>query len=224
MAFSKVILNGTTLIDLTNDTAEQNEVLASETFHQNDGTIGTGSYTPVAINNQNKTITPTEAQQEVTADSGYTGLDTVTVEGISSTYVGSGITQRSSSDLTASGATVTAPAGYYSASATKSIASGTEGTPTASKGTVSNNSVTVTPSVTNTAGYISGGTKTGTAVTVAASELVSGTKSIATNGTGIDVTNYASVDVAVPATVPSLQSKTAIPSESSQTITADSEI
>ena len=77
------------------------------------------------------------------------------------------------------------------------VASGTAGTPSASKGTVSNNSVTVTPSVTNTTGWITGSTKTGTAVTVSASELVSGTKSITANGTNIDVTNYASVDVSV---------------------------
>ena len=77
--------------------------------------------------------------------------------------------------------------------------SGTAGTPTATKGTVSNHAVTVTPSVTNTTGYISGGTKTGTGVSVSASELVSGTKSITENGTGIDVTNYASVNVSIDA-------------------------
>lgn len=108
-----------------------------------------------------------------------------------------GITSRTASDLTASGATVTVPAGLYAAQATKSVATGTAGTPTASKGAVSNHSVNVTPSVTNTAGYITGGTKTGTAVNVTASELVSGTKSITANGTGIDVTNYAAVDVSV---------------------------
>ena len=74
---------------------------------------------------------------------------------------------------------------------------GTAGTPTATKGTVSNHAITVTPSVTNTAGYISGGTKTGTGVSVAASELVSGTLPITSNGTGIDVTNYQKVDVNV---------------------------
>lgn len=104
---------------------------------------------------------------------------------------------RIASDLTVSGATVTAPAGIYYSAASKSVASGTAGTPTATKGTVSNHSVSVTPSVTNTTGYITGSTKTRTAVTVSASELVSGTKSITANGTGIDVTDYASVDVAV---------------------------
>lgn len=74
--------------------------------------------------------------------------------------------------------------------------SGTAGTPTATKGTVSNHSVTVTPSVTNTTGYITGSTKTGTAVTVTASELVSGSETKTENGT-YDVTNLASLVVNV---------------------------
>ena len=95
--------------------------------------------------------------------------------------------------------TIQPDSGYYGLSSVQinAMPSGTEGTPTATKGTVSNHSVSVTPSVTNTAGYITGSTKTGTAVTVSASELVSGTKSITANGTAIDVTNYAAVDVAV---------------------------
>ena len=146
-----------------------------------------------------KSYTPTESQQTetITAGSGYDGIEEVdvTVGAISSTYVGSGITQRSSSDLTASGATVTVPSGYYSAQASKAVASGTAGTPTATKGTVSNHQVSVTPSVTNTAGYISGGTINGTAVSVSASELVSGTYTVSASGTH-DVTNYASASVA----------------------------
>ena len=74
---------------------------------------------------------------------------------------------------------------------------GTAGTPTATKGTVSNHQVSVTPSVTNTSGYISGGTKTGTAVTVTASELASGNKAITQNGAGIDVVGYSTVSVDV---------------------------
>lgn len=90
-------------------------------------------------------------------------------------------------------------AGKYTTGAVTVAAmpSGTAGTPSATKGTVSNHSVSVTPSVTNTTGYITGGTKTGTAVTVSASELVSGSETKTANGT-YDVTNLASLVVAVP--------------------------
>ena len=145
-----------------------------------------------------QTITATESSQSITMTPsvGYDGFDEVdiTVNAIPSNYVGSGVTQRTSSDLTASGATVTAPAGYYASSASKTVASGTAGTPTATKGAVSSHSIAVTPSVTNTTGYISGGTKTGTAVSVSASELVSGTYSVTGSGTA-NVTNYASISV-----------------------------
>ena len=80
---------------------------------------------------------------------------------------------------------------------TVAIPTGTAGTPTATKGTVSNHSVSITPSVTNTAGVITGGTINGTAVTVTASELASGDKSITANGTNIDVIGYSTVSVAV---------------------------
>ena len=177
------------------------------------------------INNQNKTVTPSASQQIITADSGYTGLGTVTisapptasfyvdreyeytteegsgklickitpyvdlnteygdVEGwiangshqeggplsfpaiesgivitpteslqyigetdcvmrgqltisaIPSNYIGSGITQRSSTDLTVSGATVTAPAGYYASAASKSVSAMTLPTSASSSAT-----------------------------------------------------------------------------------------
>lgn len=131
-------------------------------------------------------------QKTVTAGSMLSGTTALKNDG---TDITGSIESKTSADLTASGATVTAPAGYYANNASKTVASGSTGTPTATKGTVTNHSVSVTPSVTNTTGYITGGTKTGTAVTVSASELVSGTKTISASGT-TDVTNYESVSVA----------------------------
>ena len=43
------------------------------------------------INNQNKSFTPDETGTVLSADAGYTGLGTVTIAGISSTYIGSGV-------------------------------------------------------------------------------------------------------------------------------------
>ena len=165
-------------------------------------TVPAGYYSLQALKTVTPTFTtayvqPTESDQLYDPPTGFDGFSQFTVLSISSNYVGTAVARKSSADLTASGSTVTVPVGYYSAQATKNVASGTEGTPTATKGTVSNNSISVTPAVTNTAGYISGGTKTGTAVTVSASELVSGTLSITSNNT-YNVTNYASVSVAIP--------------------------
>ena len=189
------------------------------------GAIGvTGSTTSQLSTQAGTTISPTESEQTAVASGKYT-TGTVNVGAISSTYIGSGITQRSSSDLSASGDTVTAPAGYYSSSASKSVAAGTAGTPSASKGTVSNHALTVTPSVTNQTGYITGGTKTGTGVSVSASELVSGTLDVSTNGTK-DVTNYQYANVSVGGGAPTLQTKTKsyTPTETAQSedVTADS--
>ena len=163
MATAKVTINGVDILDLTDATAQNANIVSPYTSYGSDGSKKTGD-----------------------------------------------IASKSSSDLTASGATVTAPAGYYASNATKTVASGTEGTPTATKGTVSNHAVTVTPSVTNTAGYISGGTKTGTGVSVSASELVSGSQTITTNNT-YDVTNLASVIVNVAgSSTPTLLNTTSI--------------
>lgn len=168
-------------------------------------TVATGSVTaPSSISGTGATVstgtntltfTKTVSVTPSVITSGYVTSGTA---GNSDVSLAASINTRSSSDLSASGATVTVPSGYYASQASKAVSSGTEGTPTATKGTVSNHSISVTPSVTNSAGYISGSTKTGMAITVTASELASGTKSISANGTSIDVVGYAAVDVAVP--------------------------
>lgn len=132
-------------------------------------------------------------QKTVTAGSMLSGTTALKNDG---TDITGSIATRTSSNMSVSGGTVTAQAGYYASDTSKSVASGTAGTPTASKGAVNSHSISVTPSVTNTTGYITGGTKTGTAVTVSASELVSGTLPISQNGVE-NVTNYEYVNVSV---------------------------
>ena len=115
-------------------------------------TVSVGS----SVNNQNKSVAPTESEQEITADSGYTGLGTVTVGAISSNYVGSNIPTNPT--VTASGKTVTIPSGYYNIQTTKDVSTATQAVPAIS---VSNGGV-VTVTATQTAGYVSAGTTSST--------------------------------------------------------------
>ena len=68
------------------------------------------------------TVTPSEQQQTLETE-GLKMANDVTVEAVPSDYVGSSIPRQS--ELSASGSTVTAPAGYYAESATKSVADAT---------------------------------------------------------------------------------------------------
>lgn len=145
------------------------------------------------------TVTPSESTQTIGgANCALAGP--VTVSAIPSNYVGSGITRRDGEDLWGAyedGAYhVNGPAGYYAYPFYLAVPPGTEGVPTATAEAVGDHIVKVTPSVTNSAGYITGSTKTGVPVHVRASDLTSGTKSINQNGS-FDVVNYASVDVDV---------------------------
>lgn len=133
---------------------------------------------------------------DATLDSGGKMLSGVTAYAGGTKYTGS-IVSRDSSDLQVWDEIVVVPAGYYASEESASVPTTTVATPVATKGAVNNHSIAVTPSITQTYGYVSSITKTGTAVSVSASELVSGNKAITSNGNNIDVTEYATVSVNV---------------------------
>lgn len=84
------------------------------------------------------------------------------------------IATKTSSNLTASGATVTVPAGYYASNASKSVNTATQATPSVNIDSAGK----ITASATQTAGYVSAGTKTGTKqLTTQAAKTVTPTES-----------------------------------------------
>lgn len=115
---------------------------------------------------------------DATITGGGQMLNGVTAYGPNGTKYTGSIQSKSSSDLTVSGATVTAPAGYYSSQASKSVASGSATAPATISGTSASVStgtntltlsktVSVTPSV--TAGYVASGTAGNSSVSLTAS-------------------------------------------------------
>ena len=115
---------------------------------------------------------------DATIDSGGKMLSGVTAYGGDGTKYTGSIASKSGTDITASGDTVTVPAGYYSSQQTKAVASGSAtaaATITGTSATVSTgtNTITLTKSVSNTpqvtAGYVSSGTAGNSSVSLTAS-------------------------------------------------------
>ena len=114
---------------------------------------------------------------DATLDGGGKLLDGVTAYANGTKYTGT-IETKTSANLSASGATVTAPAGYYASSASKTVSSGSATAPASISGTSASVStgtntltlsktISVTPSV--TAGYVSSGTAGNSSVSLTAS-------------------------------------------------------
>lgn len=119
---------------------------------------------------------------DATLDTGDKMLASATAYANDTKYTGTIVT-KTSSDLTSSGATVTAPAGYYASNASKSVASGSATAPSTISGssaTVStgtntltlSKTVSVTPTV--SAGYVSSGTAGSSSVSLTASVTTKG--------------------------------------------------
>lgn len=114
---------------------------------------------------------------DATLDSGGKMLSGVTAYANGTKYTGT-IATKTASDLTASGATVTVPAGYYASQQTKSVGSGSATAPSTISGTsatvsTGSNTLTLTKSVsvtpTVTSGYVSIGTAANSSVSLTAS-------------------------------------------------------
>jgi hypothetical protein len=106
------------------------------------------------------------------------------------------IATKSASNLTANGATVTVPAGYYATQATKSVATATQATPSVSIDSTGK----ITATATQTEGYVTAGTKTGTKqLTTQAAKTVTPTKSSQTAVAKDRYTTGAITVAAIPA-------------------------
>ena len=204
---NKVVYDGTTLIDLTTDDVTAADVASGKKFHLPSGQPAVGTATAGAVIITDTTDSHGGTIREITSQ------ETVYLQNNKT------VTPSTSSQ------TVQPDVGYDALGqvTVNAMPSGTAGTPTATKGAVSNHSISVTPSVTNTAGYISGGTINGTAVSVSASELVSGSQTVTENDT-YDVTNLAEVVVDVPSSSCNLTTKTVDIDGIGQIVTKDNVI
>ena len=159
-------------------------ITASHTQGTGYVTSGTTTSTLTLSTQAAKTVTPTEAVQRAVS-AGYYTTGNISVAAISSNYVGTNVARKSAADLSVSGSTITAPAGYYSSAVSKSIEEGSAFPPAM---TITQNPVislnsstgTITASYTGSrsmvptvnAGYISQGTSGTISVTGSSSYLL----------------------------------------------------
>lgn len=137
-----------------------NDGLVTATATQTAGLVssGTTSSTYQLASKSAATYTPTESEQTIAANQWLTGVQTIA--GISSTYVGTGVTRRGAyGDLVVSGRSVTALPGYYESEYAAWVTDAAQATPQ-----ISFNASTgvITASTTQPAGWVDGGQKSST--------------------------------------------------------------
>lgn len=110
---TKVLVSDQYLGDIANAIRSKKSVNTTYTPAEMANTILSIPTGSGQINLQNKTITPTESQQTVNCDNNYDGLDTVTVNAIDSTYVGTGVNRQAAQTITPSTSNQTIAANTY---------------------------------------------------------------------------------------------------------------
>lgn len=150
MATNQVIINGVTYTDVSEINIPKNPSGTAKFYDNSDATINSGGQM----------------------------LNGVTSYGANGVKYAGTIATKTASDLTASGDTVSVPAGYYASAVSKAVAAGSAKGPTTVSGSSASvstgtNTLTLTKSVSITpvvtAGYVSAGTAQSASVTLTAS-------------------------------------------------------
>lgn len=106
-------LNGTQTIKGDSNLTAGNIKSGVSIFGVSGTYTGSSSGGSGSVSLQSKTVSPSESTQTVKPDSGYGGLSQVTVNAISTTYVGSGVTKKAAATYTPSTSNQTIAASQY---------------------------------------------------------------------------------------------------------------